>query len=277
MNGKMAETILRLKGNVVIRTILYPIMRVRVIFAKKKYVRDGNNEIIKTYNNIHNNERCFIIGNGPSLSVDDLEKIKDEYTIGVNRIFNIFTKTKWRPSYYLAVDEELIQSEWKNIKNIHSTKFIKNVKKTDNIEQKDIVPIFINSTTPISKYNYNKQSISENLEEGFSLNYSVVCYAIELAIYMGFKEICLIGVDHNYPKEIDATGKTKKNNVKEHFEGGSYANGTVSYYIDAVTNCFIAYKRYADAHGIKIVNVTRGGKLEVFERLSLEKILNDKN
>ncbi len=37
--------------------------------------------------NIHHGQRCFIIGNGPSLQRTDLTKLKDEFTFGMNRIY----------------------------------------------------------------------------------------------------------------------------------------------------------------------------------------------
>ena len=42
---------------------------------------------------------------------------------------------------------------------------------------------------------------------------------------------------------------------------------------DARTQCFFNAKKYADSHGITIVNATRGGKLEVFPRTTLQTIL----
>ncbi len=35
----------------------------------------------------------------------------------------------------------------------------------------------------------------------------------------------------------------------------------------------MAAKNYADSHGIKILNATRGGKLEVFERVNFDEIV----
>ena len=37
-----------------------------------------------------------------------------------------------------------------------------------------------------------------------------------------------------------------------------------------------AAKEYADAHGIKIVNCTRGGMLETFKRMKLEDVLKER-
>ncbi len=39
---------------------------------------------------IHRGERCFIIGNGPSLKQTDLSRLKDEFTFGMNRFYLMF-------------------------------------------------------------------------------------------------------------------------------------------------------------------------------------------
>ena len=35
-------------------------------------------------------QRAFIIGNGPSLKITDLSKLKEEFTFGLNRIYLMF-------------------------------------------------------------------------------------------------------------------------------------------------------------------------------------------
>lgn len=49
-------------------------------------------------------KRCFIIGNGPSLNAKDLDKLVNEDTFGVNEIHRLFSKTLWRPTYYIIID-----------------------------------------------------------------------------------------------------------------------------------------------------------------------------
>ena len=56
------------------------------------------------YKDIHKGERCFIVGKGPSLKMEDLEKIKGEYSFSVNSIVLSFADTTWRPPYYAIGD-----------------------------------------------------------------------------------------------------------------------------------------------------------------------------
>jgi hypothetical protein len=63
-----------------------------------------NDEKLLALKDIHRGKRIFIVGNGPSLTVDDLNKLKDEITFASNRITLIFDQTDWRPTYYTLCD-----------------------------------------------------------------------------------------------------------------------------------------------------------------------------
>jgi len=92
--------------------------------------------------------------------------------------------------------------------------------------------------------------------DGHSITYS----AIQLAVYMGFKEIYLLGVDCNYSQK-------GKNHVVE------YTTQEVPDAAFLMQESFKVAKRFADTHNIKIFNASRGGSLEVFERITLEEVL----
>ena len=44
-------------------------------------------------------------------------------------------------------------------------------------------------------------------------------------------------------------------------------------YVDSTTYSYITAKKYADTHGIRILNATRGGELEVFDRVNLDEVI----
>ena len=48
--------------------------------------------------------RAFIVGNGPSLKAEQLDKLIPEVTFGVNRIHLIYDQTKWRPTHWIIMD-----------------------------------------------------------------------------------------------------------------------------------------------------------------------------
>ena len=75
---------------------------------------------LKEFENKYNGERCFIIATGPSLTIDDLEKLKDEYTFGVNSIIKLFDKTDFRPDFY-GIQDKFVYGAMQDV--IKNTKF----------------------------------------------------------------------------------------------------------------------------------------------------------
>ena len=97
--------------------------------------------------------------------------------------------------------------------------------------------------------------------DGYSIAYS----CIELAVYMGFSEIYLLGTDCTYLGE------------KEHFVDSGVEDRSRKFATPKLIVGYEAAKEYADTHNIKIYNATRGGVLEVFERVNLDEVLEVNN
>lgn len=260
-----------------LKTIFKPYMDNRIKREVSSYSKLADSDYIKSLKNSNEGKRCFIVGNGPSLTGDDLTLIKDEISFGCNRIYNIFNKTEWRPDYYMVVDQLVVAEEIANIKKLRGPhKFISYRAKRYGREDKDEIHYIVlyKEFSPDNTKNMIAQ-ISEDVSKYFTWSNTVLINQIELAIYMGFKEIYLIGVDHNYPISIDKYGNKKiDETIKSHFDNGGSKEKSRNYiYIDAATNDYEVCKKYADEHGIRIYNATRGGKLEVFDRVNLEDII----
>lgn len=235
---------------------------------KFPYTKNANN--LTQFKNKHLNKRCFIIGNGPSLRVGDLEKLENEITFGFNRIYYLFEKTHWRPTYYCSEDEKIVFSSRDEIENLKiKHKFFPVNFPWD-------YKIFFNRS------NYYIFKIGDsNVEPKFSNDIvkriywgNTVAYtAIQIAVYMGIKEIYLLGVDHNFNKVINDKGEiTIDESAKDYFTDDYNFNKEDLYIpnVEKSTRAFIAAKKYADKNNINIYNATRGGKLEVFERVEFD-------
>ena len=58
---------------------------------------------------IHRGQRCFIIGNGPSLKKTDLSHLKSEFTFGMNRFYLLFEELGFDTTYFLSVNNLVIE------------------------------------------------------------------------------------------------------------------------------------------------------------------------
>ncbi len=83
-NEKLPELI-----GIILLSFLYTIFSVYEFFRYFIYLI----KLRKLYN-IHSGKRCFIIGNGPSLKSEDLDKLRDEISFASNGIYLIFPYDK---------------------------------------------------------------------------------------------------------------------------------------------------------------------------------------
>lgn len=262
------------KNNPYLSRTAYNVLNAKIAYDQQRENRDVLGKI-QTYKNKYQGKRCFIIGTGPSLTVEDLELIKNEYCFGTNRIFELFRKTTWRPTFYVNQDHDLIKRHMKTISEL-------------NIEHK-FVPIEYKNDFDSNEMNFfvlrhqefypNAAPFSRNIEKYLAQGFTVTYGAIQLAVYMGFSEIYLLGIDHNYAVTRDSKGNIiKTNNGKQGYAVGmsDYMNMNNLPRIEETTISFETAERLSHKYNFRIYNCTRGGKLEAFERKLLENVIFEK-
>jgi hypothetical protein len=248
---------------------IYVLIRTKpkAFLIRKKYGKK-----LSRFKDIHKGKRCFIIGNGPSLKMEDLDKLKNEYTFAANKIYIAFEDTDWRPVYYCIQDFEMIREDYSDImtKVKSATRFIAGnhlIVQKDKL--KDWIYFFLDVRGYYRKFPPFSKDISKQIFEGCTVTYA----NMQLAVYMGFKEIYLLGVDFSY---AGSTSEQTKNYFSDKYMGNKEFGK--NYNPPNIEKSLMAYKsarKYADKHGIKIYNATRGGKLEVFDRVDFDSLTFD--
>lgn len=212
------------------------------------------------YKNIYNGGRCFVIGNGPSLTYDDLRKLQGETTFACNSLIRLFDEIPFKPTYYFAQDNRIILDNKEYIEKLDTTRFVKS---------------HYASRYHIPGVTYYKMLFPKN-PIGFSRDIASVVYSgqtvtysmIQFAAYMGFKEIYLIGVDCNYSKDNSTISADSYFDKRLFNSGRQYAAPEV----DTNLLAFARAKEVCDKESIHIYNATRGGKLEIFPRVDLDSL-----
>jgi hypothetical protein len=244
---------------------MYGKVRITVRDFLRKWISFRSRVHLKKLKGKYAGERCFIIGNGPSLKVEDLEKLKKEYTFGSHRIYKIFHQTTWRPTFYCAQDTRLIIDCRKEIQKLKlKEKFvcIPEYIKENFVKNATILKIDVSNFYP-DLPNFS-EDVSECIYEGFTVTYA----CLQLAFYMGFKEVYLLGVDHSYAVELNDKGEIIHKDVKNHF--------SEDYNLFNIPQTFkstLGYKKAKEvyeSHNRNIYNVSRGGALEIFSRKSFD-------
>lgn len=275
MLDKFQEWKFKVREYKLLRALFFPYMQARIFVSRLCYAHSEDSARVAQFHRKYTGKRCFIIGNGPSLTAEDLGRLKGEYTFSANRIFRIFARTDWRPTFWLCVDPYLIHQLKRD------TTFLHKMPETIRFVSERLEPqsdceyrIFNDQRFRINKYGANPHvPFSANAAAYVASGETVTYTAIQMAAYMGFEEIYLLGVDHSYAVTVGVNGQlTIDRSIKDYFEGIRPDAFTRQFTL--MTNA--AYQsalNYATKHGIRILNATRGGKLEVFSRVNLDTIL----
>lgn len=268
---------LAIRNNHLVRGCLLPFINILKKYRYIKYQGSYDSNYIRKLKNTMTGKRCFIIGNGPSLEPEDLELLKCEKCFAFNRIFDIYNYTKWRPTYYMCTDRAIIKNTLPHeiekcigseIVFIYDKEIVEKNRSKMNIHQ-----IILHGKTPVKREKLVLREIKEDVSRCFSPCQSVTITAFELAFFMGFSEIYLLGLDHFFGVEVDMKGnKIINQDVQPHFKE-TKDKKIYNSNKEALTLSYEKCKEFGEKHGVRIVNVTRGGMLEVFSRRSLEEIV----
>jgi len=236
--------------------------------------------MIEDFKHCYNGERVFLVGNGPSLAETPLDRIKNEYSFAMNRISLIYDETEWRPTFFICTTTNIAIQEWRS-------DILRSISMNLDSFVWDELDKYIGPRPNVNYINctHGSQVTSEPPTEWWSDDVSQrVCkfgtsmlVALQIAIYMGFDEIYLIGCDLGFEdpwnnrigKVIHTLRQKKKaTNDNNHFSGNY---GTPGFNADVLnSNMRAAHrlaKRMSEKKDVNIYNATIGGELEVYPRV----------
>ncbi|MEY8337953.1 6-hydroxymethylpterin diphosphokinase MptE-like protein [Lachnospiraceae bacterium 62-35] len=259
-----------------LRNIAYKYIKANRYPLVKKSALDNK---IKELKDIHYGKACFIIGNGPSLVPKDLESISNSGIVSFasNAIYKIFGQTSWRPTYYVLQDQQVIDglvTKFSEFADVSKGLFVRrdvykqlseDVLKKDNL----YLPRLIMHIRKDKYYDF-----FEDLSYGASDGCTVTYFMMQIAYYMGFKKIYLVGIDHNFPTQFDENDNIIITNAKKQhcFEDSKEIIMNPARVLET-TYAYKSAKLFFDSKDIKIYNATRGGRLEVYKRINLEEAI----
>ncbi len=235
------------------------------LWYRKTFDNSKYNKIAQLKNS-YAGKRCFIVATGPSLTLEDLDKIKNEYSFSMNSAVRLFDRTDWRPDFYGCQDCSVYEQMRDNISSFHPKyKFMGSSIKLYFKIPEDCIEFPLDLMDHM--YNFTKldtdfsEDCSLNVFDGYTITYSL----IQIAVYMGFDEIYLLGTDCDY------SGKAKHIVEYDKFNIAHEANVS-----DRLMYAYAYAEKYTKQHNVKIYNATRGGKLEAFERFNLDNLQSNK-
>lgn len=224
-------------------------------------------------------ERIFVIGNGPSLNRTPLHFLENEFTFVTNRAYLLFDRITWRPSFYTTLDWRVVPDIAHEINLLNGMLFFfeerfKGLLRDDN-------DVFWYTHTPAMQA--SDKLFAYDISSGVRGAGSVIGTAIQIAFFLGFREIYLIGCDLGYRvnknvkqegEDVFKTGTkllltSTEDDDLNHFDVRYFGKGrrwhdpNVKRMIAGHEQCKIGVEK----GGGKILNATIGGELEVYPRV----------
>lgn len=227
-------------------------------------------------------KRCFLIGNGPSLNRTDLSVLKDEVTFAVNGFFLKARDLDWRPTFYLIEDHLVAEdrAHWVN-------GFEGPIK---------LFPVYLGyAFAPAEDTIFYNHRPRKSYPHGFdfSMEADKITYTgctvtfsmMQIAAYLGFEEIYLVGVDASYDIPADVKeGKDytvgvldMKSDDPNHFDPNYFGKGFRWHdpQVEKMVEAYCEARRTLEGTSQRIYNATIGGMLEVFERRSFASLFTE--
>jgi hypothetical protein len=243
----------------------------------KDQVVDDTDQLAFFYNRFKG-RRCFIIGNGPSLNKHDLSLLENEYSFAVNSFYYKTRETGFRPTFFVVEDSSVIKENQKEIVEYQAPfKFFPTIYRSLHPKVPGTYFFKINrGFYEKASPNYAIPRFSTDITKVAYCGQSVTYINLQLAFFMGFTEVFLIGMDFNYeiPTSHKRTGDVLLSDTDDpnHFHKDYFGAGKTwkDPKLDRVLMNYKMAKLVYECAGRKIYNATVGGKLEVFERVNYD-------
>lgn len=261
--------------------------------AKKLYSAASD---LTRFKNIHAGERCFVMGNGPSLNKTNLDLLEGETVFACNGIFLLFDKIAWRPKYYTCVDARVLPDRADDIQNMlaqhpQMTSFFPTEITQHGSAEEVASGRSVIMPAPGRFYFRERHNLvtdnpftmfSKDINEYVVQPYTVAITMLQIAAYMGFKDIYLIGCDTDYTipdnvkqDQLNSMGLVSTTDADpNHFDPKYFGKGRKWH--NPQTHKMLEHHAYAReaCHllGVRVFNATVGGKLEVYPRIQFDSL-----
>ncbi|HEV7298782.1 MAG TPA: N-acetylneuraminate synthase family protein [Tepidisphaeraceae bacterium] len=244
-------------------------------------------EANRALRNCHAGERCFIVATGPSIKQQPLHLLKGEQVIGVSNLFVHKDCNTIKPAYWCVAPYHapITEDGWQTwlgemaAGTAGATMFFGLADRERNERGghfDDRAKHYLGLGTGLWD---TMAAHGVDLTRPLQSPQGVTIMALYAALYMGFSEIHLLGCDHDWILHLNQS--THFYDEKEHAlnRGGynEWFNGGIDEYFKDYQVLWRQYrmvKQLADERGVRILNATAGGLLDVFPRVKFESLFD---
>lgn len=216
----------------------------------------------------HKGEKAVMLFNGPSLLKTDFSLLKNTFTFGLNKINLLSELTGFTPSVLVAFDE-LLNAQNKEF-------FLNSPNLLKLLNYRTYGDLKVTGKDLIYLYCVGDPSFCYDPSLALASRSSTPYIAFQIAYYMGFEQIAIVGADHNFPAHQALAKSINEKEDVMHFHKDYHKKGDVNHQFPDRYLLDMIFRDVRLAYEMKnrvVYNATEGGNLEVFERKSLKDFL----
>jgi len=216
-------------------------------------------------------KRCFVMGNGPSLLKCDLSLLRDEVTIGSNAQYLAWKTMGFVPTFLTVEDRLVAEDRAGELCALEQpTKlFPRDLLYCLQGSENTIFVNFVRDYQPFPQF-------TSDFRRVVYWGGTVTMLNLQLAFYLGCREIYLIGFDHFYqvPDDVKDHVITSQGNDVNHIHADYFGKGYRWHdpNLARMEQSYAVARRFLDANGVTVRNATVGGHLEIFERVDYSRL-----
>lgn len=220
----------------------------------------------------HKDERCVLVANGPSLGRMQLDFLRREHVIGLNKIFLGLKDFRVYPRYYVAVNQLVIRQSVTAIRGLNCVKFIDDRARQAGLLREDALTHFITEArhTPFS----------QDVAAGYQQGHTVTHAALQIAYFLGYRQVIIVGLDHRYQfKGRPGAQCVQAGPDVNHFCPAYFAPGQKWEHpnLTEANKYFHAARRAFEEDGREILDATVDGACQVFVKADYRKVFGQKD
>jgi len=220
-------------------------------------------------------QRCFIVGNGPSLKQLDLSFLKNEHSFLFNGAYELIDQYDFQKAYLAIEDRLVMEDHSKFVNELELPTFIPSDLMHLVTSDSVIETYFSRSTSERSK-NWPPFVDPKADRPVFYWGGTVAFYGLQLAAWMGFSQCYVIGVDLTYtiPNHVTQKGSVLLSNGDDpnHYDIGYFGKGK-RWHVPKPERMLTAFRSVNSrpvTNNMHIFNAGVGGNLDCFERVEFD-------
>ncbi len=243
--------------------------------------------------------KLIIMGNGPSLSDtirNNIDVLRSTDTLAVNFAANAPEFRQIKPRYYLLADPYFfsnnadgnLMSLWANLSDADWDMTL-TVPHKFRAKAYELLRLVGGSNARVATVNAVGlegfdilEHIAYRLKLGMPRPRNVLIPAIMTGIWLGYRQIVLVGADHSWMQTLHVNDQNQITAIQRHFYNDNedeqervadeYRGYHIHQIVESMAVAFKSYHRiaaFARSRGVKIYNATPGSYIDAFERIKL--------